>query len=121
MMDLDHMAIAAGHARLDDLAGAGALYRGAGFRPKIDPCMQRQPPEEGVDAIAVATGDGVTGGGIAVGQCPGRLPDCVQPVERAAEFIKGIVKKIGPTRSEEHTYELQSLMRISSAVFCLKQ
>src|SRR3546814_3992532 len=25
------------------------------------------------------------------------------------------------TRSEEHTYELQSLMRISYAVFCLKQ
>src|SRR3546814_20319198 len=26
----------------------------------------------------------------------------------------------GDTRSEEHTYELQSLMRISYAVFCLK-
>src|SRR3546814_8891702 len=26
-----------------------------------------------------------------------------------------------PTRSEEHTYELQSLMRSSSAVFCLKK
>src|SRR3546814_4223662 len=26
-----------------------------------------------------------------------------------------------PTRSEEHTSELQSLMRISYAVFCLKQ
>src|SRR3546814_10477687 len=26
-----------------------------------------------------------------------------------------------PTRSEEHTSELQSLMRISSAVFCLKK
>src|SRR3546814_7034519 len=28
---------------------------------------------------------------------------------------------IGKTRSEEHTYELQSLMRISYAVFCLKK
>src|SRR3546814_10042737 len=27
----------------------------------------------------------------------------------------------GPLRSEEHTSELQSLMRISSAVFCLKK
>src|SRR3546814_7051512 len=27
----------------------------------------------------------------------------------------------GRTRSEEHTSELQSLMRISSAVFCLKK
>src|SRR3546814_10697067 len=28
---------------------------------------------------------------------------------------------IGPGRSEEHTSELQSLMRISYAVFCLKK
>src|SRR3546814_9502590 len=28
---------------------------------------------------------------------------------------------IGPARSEEHTSELQSLMRISYAVFCLKK
>src|SRR3546814_3501678 len=33
----------------------------------------------------------------------------------------GIVEAIGPERSEEHTSELQSLMRISYAVFCLKQ
>src|SRR3546814_8963358 len=29
--------------------------------------------------------------------------------------------RIGDTRSEEHTSELQSLMRISYAVFCLKK
>src|SRR3546814_10124461 len=28
---------------------------------------------------------------------------------------------IGPSRSEEHTYELQSLMRIAYDVFCLKK
>src|SRR3546814_10309179 len=28
---------------------------------------------------------------------------------------------VNPTRSEEHTSELQSLMRISYAVFCLKK
>src|SRR3546814_2880679 len=28
---------------------------------------------------------------------------------------------VGPDRSEEHTSELQSLMRISYAVFCLKK
>src|SRR3546814_5248808 len=33
-------------------------------------------------------------------------------------FLEGVV---GSTRSEEHTSELQSLMRISYAVFCLKQ
>src|SRR3546814_7702321 len=30
-------------------------------------------------------------------------------------------KKDDPTRSEEHTYELQSLMRTSYVVFCLKK
>src|SRR3546814_4246512 len=29
--------------------------------------------------------------------------------------------RLGPTRSEEHTSELQSLMRTSYSVFCLKQ
>src|SRR3546814_6014321 len=29
--------------------------------------------------------------------------------------------ELGPSRSEEHTSELQSLMRISYAVFCLKK
>src|SRR3546814_9121519 len=32
-----------------------------------------------------------------------------------------IVSASAPARSEEHTSELQSLMRISSAVFCLKK
>src|SRR3546814_6357254 len=35
------------------------------------------------------------------------------------EFLKNMVS--GAARSEEHTSELQSLMRISSAVFCLKK
>src|SRR3546814_3893684 len=30
-------------------------------------------------------------------------------------------RELGPGRSEEHTSELQSLMRISYAVFCLKK
>src|SRR3546814_9359293 len=32
-----------------------------------------------------------------------------------------LLPTIGPHRSEEHTSELQSLMRISYAVFCLKK
>src|SRR3546814_5293314 len=31
------------------------------------------------------------------------------------------LRRAGPERSEEHTSELQSLMRISYAVFCLKK
>src|SRR3546814_21102789 len=33
----------------------------------------------------------------------------------------GLVIRLAPLRSEEHTSELQSLMRISYAVFCLKK
>src|SRR3546814_4914634 len=37
------------------------------------------------------------------------------PLSDIAEIIRGV------SRSEEHTSELQSLMRISYAVFCLKK
>src|SRR3546814_8787561 len=41
----------------------------------------------------------------------------------AYPFVKGLddFPEITPIRSEEHTSELQSLMRISYAVFCLKK
>src|SRR3546814_1160455 len=35
--------------------------------------------------------------------------------------IRGIHDMVGDSRSEEHTSELQSLMRTSYAVFCLKK
>src|SRR3546814_6847392 len=40
--------------------------------------------------------------------------------EPGAQAVVDIVIVIGDIRSEEHTSELQSLMRISYAVFCLK-
>src|SRR3546814_7566982 len=40
------------------------------------------------------------------------------PVAREAEAVQGMLAR--GWRSEEHTSELQSLMRISYAVFCLK-
>src|SRR3546814_6546673 len=48
------------------------------------------------------------------------------PVHRAVEFGIGqptrrAIGEVRPVRSEEHTSELQSLMRISYAVFCLKK
>src|SRR3546814_946191 len=42
-----------------------------------------------------------------------RFLECVQGLEPVLE--------LSPQRSEEHTSELQSLMRISYAVFCLKK
>src|SRR3546814_6316369 len=41
-----------------------------------------------------------------------------EPLE-SGEIV--IAQRLGETRSEEHTSELQSLMRISYAVFCLKK
>src|SRR3546814_3073695 len=40
---------------------------------------------------------------------------------RECERSRNTVRAATCPRSEEHTSELQSLMRISSAVFCLKQ
>src|SRR3546814_4623855 len=48
-------------------------------------------------------------------------------IQREADVVRnrtGVVGKVNaetPCRSEEHTSELQSLMRISYAVFCLKK
>src|SRR3546814_6907213 len=50
-------------------------------------------------------------------------PDRVAPVAHpAAALTDGVLTAtLKPLRSEEHTSELQSLMRISYAVFCLKK
>src|SRR3546814_10635018 len=60
------------------------------------------------------------------GNCQGPSPasfdradDCGhRAVRRSRERLRG---RLGSGRSEEHTSELQSLMRISYAVFCLKK
>src|SRR3546814_10529078 len=44
-----------------------------------------------------------------------------EAVEAAATDDAQLVRRLGVPRSEEHTSELQSLMRISYAVFCLKK
>src|SRR3546814_3283345 len=49
------------------------------------------------------------------------LPGRVSPDYADAACRCGLPERLGPSRSEEHTSELQSLMRISYAVFCLKQ
>src|SRR3546814_6598101 len=45
-------------------------------------------------------------------QFPAGIADRIHPLEHSVP---------APSRSEEHTSELQSLMRISYAVFCLKK
>src|SRR3546814_2355108 len=53
-----------------------------------------------------------------------RVHDPIAAGRRAAlraVAVQGLVVALLAARSEEHTYELQSLMRISYAVFCLKK
>src|SRR3546814_7031949 len=49
----------------------------------------------------------------------GRMADEIEQPDRRALAVE--FGKIAEHRSEEHTSELQSLMRISYAVFCLKK
>src|SRR3546814_1327220 len=67
--------------------------------------------------------------GVHSGQFGGAAPDAISALarliatlhdERGNCAIVGLLEA-APPRSEEHTSELQSLMRISYAVFCLKK
>src|SRR3546814_5954088 len=51
----------------------------------------------------------------------GGVPGLFRDRPRRAEIPAGVSGRYGWNRSEEHTSELQSLMRISYAVFCLKK
>src|SRR3546814_6923621 len=64
-----------------------------------------------VPMVAVIVGEGGSGGAVALASA-----------ERVLMFEHAVYSVISPEgRSEEHTSELQSLMRISYAVFCLKK
>src|SRR3546814_5624641 len=57
---------------------------------------------------------------IAIAALIGAFPARAQPAKTAPDR-PNIVILLADDRSEEHTSELQSLMRISYAVFCLKK
>src|SRR3546814_1162155 len=104
-----------------DLAGARA-----GNHP--DGARQRQRAQR-ADADPAAGSRRRPAGGAGGGQYPARA-DCRAVVRQpaaadAAESVRGGNSGFGirdsKKRSEEHTSELQSLMRISYAVFCLKK
>src|SRR3546814_3490558 len=73
------------------------------------PVPEEQVPEEQVPEDAVP-------GGTASDDAPSEE---VPPEEVPLEEVP--LEEPAPARSEEHTSELQSLMRISYAVFCLKK
>src|SRR3546814_6555781 len=83
---------------------------------------------DGVAAVAAegAAGDLHAGAGLAalvLGQLQ-HAPHAVHQLAVVAALDDGVDALLAldePLRSEEHTSELQSLMRISYAVFCLKK
>src|SRR3546814_2943164 len=102
------------------------MVRLAGFRP----LSAGLPPtlREAVDAeiTAAFNADGVIGVSTASAPPPGQAPayalgGTIYRVGNSVRVITRFTNERTGARSEEHTSELQSLMRISYAVFCLKK
>src|SRR3546814_8752146 len=106
--------------RTDTLFPYTTLFRSFSYRRGIDDART---------GLARAGAGGLLCGGRAGGQrnCQrndqgGRFHDISPSVLRLDTFVlRGEGRNATTTRSEEHTSELQSLMRISYAVFCLKK
>src|SRR3546814_4698114 len=71
-------------------------------------------PESWPSAKAINVSSSIFIGGL-------RLSTAQRPDERGATAQQAAGERADRDRSEEHTSELQSLMRISYAVFCLKK
>src|SRR3546814_3631925 len=74
-------------------------------------------PSRRLGAAPVSDGDAVSGMPAAAGQLVAASADLYRRVAR----LDAAQSDAASPRSEEHTSELQSLMRISYAVFCLKK
>src|SRR3546814_1655669 len=105
-----------------DVCSSGLGVRDAGGRPGLDYAEQRAALQSGgshgqiYDAVGadiereLAAGRRVVLSAFSAGA-----------LDRLANLLQEHAGIAGETRSEEHTSELQSLMRISYAVFCLKK
>src|SRR3546814_3695618 len=94
--------------RTDTLFPYTTLFRSIGN-------ASRRMQHENLDTVAVPAGFDGRRAGIA----GGRPDNCHLFAARPQKMIEKPPEKL--QRSEEHTSELQSLMRISYAVFCLKK
>src|SRR3546814_4322829 len=104
--------------RTDTLFPYPTLFRSA------DPA--RTPDGAGGGPVAPRARAGpATGSGDELMSVPGKLPEQKRPFQdirlSAYELSVALRREFKGHRSEEHTSELQSLMRISYAVFCLKK
>src|SRR3546814_3718954 len=104
---------------MDEGAGGGELRRHVGQHPLQALELADRPAELLAPA---AVGQRLLVGALGDAERHGGRPDALGVVggheraEAAAQALRRLQQ-----RSEEHTSELQSLMRISYAVFCLKQ
>src|SRR3546814_3497547 len=112
-------------ARSDVAEPAGRQDPGAGVprrRWRGRDCADRAKPQDGSGAERRGSA-----GRVAVLLDGGTRLLCAGPQDRVLPAIAGIPRPEhravarASARSEEHTSELQSLMRISYAVFCLKK
>src|SRR3546814_1324727 len=109
-----------------DVCSSDLQRRSRGSGERFDQLVHRRGQAEQQDATAFGIAlahrrlDMAPRGGIALGlELPpiGPDADCVEAVDGARDRPR--IRR--HPRSEEHTSELQSLMRISYAVFCLKK
>src|SRR3546814_10734768 len=84
-------------------------------RQLLDPGLRNQAHHRVGDAVALSVGDGKT----VMGGDPRRDSGAASGIMAGGAWGEGVAE--GGIRTEEHTSELQSLMRISSAVFFLKK
>src|SRR3546814_9760542 len=87
--------------------------------PPATPTPRRWSPAR-KRATSFSAADGATGGAGGAGGANGSRRHWRPPSASVSIDMIGGGTTGGGERSEEHTSELQSLMRISSAVFCLK-
>src|SRR3546814_4670789 len=86
------------------------------FRSALVEVVRGVGREVGIDAVGAAD-DAI----LVVAEIRRPHPDGAVLVEHVALRAQTVHGFVYETRSEEHTSELQSLMRISYAVFCLKK
>src|SRR3546814_7626896 len=95
----------------------GLFHHAVGHRslpsPTVGGATRQQSVRNGLEALAAKGGVGAVL--IHDAARPFLPPDVIERLIEALDAADGAV------RSEEHTSELQSLMRISYAVFCLKK
>src|SRR3546814_2243446 len=114
--------------RTDTLFPYTTLFR------SVEPAHLGADVERGLGRVEFEGGAGHAGaaGDLAAGDQRAEVPDAIGELHRqhragqrveqhVARGVVGLLRIDLRVRSEEHTSELQSLMRISYAVFCLKK